>query len=286
MEKNEVAVVKFDVAAIEPDFIETIREEMDGLGSLPMENIKIPAGGGIAFELPTDDPDNPDMVKEVTGIIVAHHPQNSWWAQSYSGANENPDCFSPDGKQGVNTSTGEVRACDGCLMNQFGSAVDAQGRPAKGKACKNLHRLFILQEGALLPVIINIPPTSIKAWKDYLGKRLLLKGKKPSQVITKVSLKKAVSGDGITYSQCVFTKVADLTADIMEQVKPTAELTKQLLASQQQSIAESVPEQAVEVIEAPEQTVPAPFESMPQTRAEAGEAAGVFEEVDDLKAPF
>ena len=37
-----------------------IREELDGLGSIPFDVVKIPSGGGVAFEVPGDDPDNPD----------------------------------------------------------------------------------------------------------------------------------------------------------------------------------------------------------------------------------
>ena len=44
------------------DLHELFSEEMSGL-TPSFERIKIPAGGGIAFEVPGDDPNNPDLVK-------------------------------------------------------------------------------------------------------------------------------------------------------------------------------------------------------------------------------
>lgn len=269
---NELAKVEnFAVANVDADFIASMQEEMAGLGDIPLDNVKIPSGGGIAFEVPGDDPENPDMAKEIIGVVVAHQPQNSYWKQMYNGANESPDCFSTNGKTGTDTKTGEIKNCDTCPMNQYGSAVNAQGQPTKGKACKNLHRIFILQEGALLPIVINIPPTSIKSWKDYLGKRLLLRGKKPVQVVTKVSLKKATSNDGITYSQCVFSKVADLSPEAVKGIEPIIALTKQYIENHQLPPAkpmETIPTMAVD------QQAPHP--------ADVADAQAVFEEV----APF
>lgn len=241
---NELAVInKFDAVPVDEDMLTSFKEEMAGLGTMPIDTIKIPSGGGIAFEVPGEDPDSPDMEKELVGVIVGHKPQNAYWQDAYSGENASPDCFSDDGKTGIDSSTGEVISCDTCPHNQFGSARNVQGQPTKGKACKNLHRIYLLQEGAMFPVIINLPPTSIKSFKDYLAKRLLLKGKKPSQVLTKITLKKATSGDGITYSQCVFSKAGDLSNDIVKSLAATVALTKDLMAIKQQTAPQQVEQQ-------------------------------------------
>lgn len=230
---NELAVIKkYDVVPVDSDIMEAFREEMEGLGNMPIDTIKIPSGGGIAFEVPGEDPDSPDMAKELIGVIVGHKPQNAYWADAYTGENNGPDCYSDDSKTGIDSNTGEVKDCATCPFNQYGSAVNAQGQPTKGKACKNLHRIYLLQEGAMFPVIINIPPTSIKPFKDYLAKRLLLRGKRPHQVLTKITLKKASSNDGITYSQCVFAKAGDLSPEIMKSLEPSIALTKELMSIQ------------------------------------------------------
>lgn len=227
---KEVAVINnYNLAPVDGNFMEVFKEEMDGLGSMPIDTVKIPSGGGVAFEVPSEDPDSPDMVKELVGIIVGHKPQNAYWSEAFTGANASPDCFSDDGKTGLDSRTGEIRDCASCPYNQYGSAVNANGQPTRGKACKNLHRLYFLTEGSMFPVIINLPPTSIKSFKDYLAKRLLLRGKRSYQVLTKITLKKASSGDGIPYSQCVFTKAGDLSPGVVKELEPFIALTKELM---------------------------------------------------------
>ena len=196
-----VPATTFEVTPYDEDVTAMLSEELDGLGSIPFDQVKIPSGGGRAFEVPSDDPDNPDTVTELVGVIVDHHSANGFWKDSFNGGNTAPDCASMDGKLGVITETGCVRACETCPYNQFGSATDGSG-----KACKNMHRIYLLREGEMLPIIVTLPPTSIKPFKEYLAKRVLL-SKPPKrcwQVITKITLKTDVSATGIKYSKAVF----------------------------------------------------------------------------------
>lgn len=88
-------------------------EEMDGL-TPTFERIKIPAGGGISYEVPSDDPNNPDSVKEFKAVILYHHPVNSYYKEKFTGGSNPPDCSSVDGKLGVQGDTGECKACSSC----------------------------------------------------------------------------------------------------------------------------------------------------------------------------
>lgn len=145
MAKNEVATTtekSFELVTLTGELAEAIAEEMDGLGTIPFERAKIPSGGGLAFELPGETEDEPVMSTELTGVILYHHPVNAYWTEQYSGGNEQPDCSSYDGKQGIEGETGEIHDCSKCPHNQFGSN-------GTGKACKNIHRCYILQEGNL-----------------------------------------------------------------------------------------------------------------------------------------
>lgn len=244
MSNELVPQTSFALAPMDNSLLDMIREELDGLGSIPFDFVKIPSGGGVAFEVPGDDPDNPDVVKELTGVIVEHHPMNSYWADAYSGGNAAPDCASMDGKTGIVAATGECIDCSMCKFNQFGSDTDG-----RGKACKNLHRIYILREGEVLPVIFNVPPTSLRPFKDYLAKRLLLKGKRANQVVTRITLKKAQNAGGISYSQAVFSKAADLTPEQMELLQPTIKAVREM--------ARQVPVEFIEQVDSDE---PAPFE--------------------------
>jgi hypothetical protein len=212
MPKNEttaLAIVQdFNLPALVGN--SAMQEEMDGLPTT-FDRIKIPSGGGLAFEVPGDDPDNPDTAREIVGVIVDHHAVNAYWADKYSGQNNPPDCSSLDGKVGVDKD-GQRRTCNSCPLggkDAWGSAEDG-----KGKACKNMHRVYILRDGDIIPLPLTLPPTSIKNFADYIGKRVLAKGRRSFEVLTRVTLKKAVSSGGITYSQAAFSIAGILHQDL------------------------------------------------------------------------
>lgn len=205
--KNELAVVSdFNLVTVSGDLAEAIAEEMDGLGMIPFDRVKIPSGGGLAFEVPGEDEETPETTNELVGAILYHHPVNAYWEEKFSGGNEQPDCSSMDGKQGVVRETGEIRRCADCPYNEFGS-------DGLGKACKNVHRVYLLREDNPVPLILSLPPTSLKYMRDYIGKRILLKGMRCYDAITKITLKKEKNAGGIAYSRAVFTFVGKLPDD-------------------------------------------------------------------------
>lgn len=223
MAKNEVATTEknFNLVTLTGELKEAVAEELDGLGTLPFERAKIPSGGGLAFELPGETEDEPVMSTDLTGVLIHHHPVNAYWKEEYAGGNVQPDCSSHDGKQGVERETGEIHDCSKCPHNQFGS-----GKNGSGKACKNIHRCYILQEGNPVPIILALPPTSLKYIRDYIGKRILLKGLRCYDAVTKITLKKEKSADGITYSRAAFAFVSKLTDEQRAETKAMVEMIK------------------------------------------------------------
>ncbi|MHB8171259.1 MAG: hypothetical protein ACYDG6_06920 [Thermincolia bacterium] len=183
------------------------------------EKIKMPSGGGIAWEIPTED-EKPQVAQELKGVIMDHYLVNAFWEKPFDGDNNPPDCFSLDAMNGHkrDSEAGAINYAGSCLTcnrNQFGSGwkIDPKTQrkvQTKGKACKNIYRIYLLQEGQILPVLIPLPPTSIGNLKDYL-KRLTARMKPYYAVTTKIKLEKAISSDGITYSEAVFAKDGDLS---------------------------------------------------------------------------
>ena len=194
-------------------------EEMDGL-TPSFDSIKIPAGGGISYEVPGDDPSSPDSVKEFKAVILYHHPIHSYYKEKFNGGSNPPDCSSMDGKIGIMGDTGECRSCGSCPLSKFGSGENG------GMACKQKRRVFILREGEILPVLLTIPSASLKEFTKYVT-RLLQKGKKTNSVVTKFSLKKAQNSTGITYSQVVCSVDRALSP---EEQKCIAAMTEQVKA--------------------------------------------------------
>ena len=78
----------------------------------------------------------------------------------------------------------------------------------------------------LYPIILALPPTSLKYIRDYIGKRILLKGLRCYDAVTKIALKKEKSADGITYSRAAFTFVSKLTDEQRAEAKAMVEMIK------------------------------------------------------------
>lgn len=186
--------------------MEAVEEVMGGDFAgmdITLDRVKIPSGGMTAFEVPNYE-DGADeettMVKDIEGVIVHNHPAYSYYRNTFNGGSNPPDCGSFDGVMGVGTPGGN---CANCPMNRYGTA-------GAGKACKNRRMLYILRQGELFPLQLSLPTGSLKEFSKYM-KRLLTKGRKLNQVVTRISLKKATNANGIAYSQAVFTVVRGLS---------------------------------------------------------------------------
>ena len=85
--------------------------------------------------------------------------------------------------------------------------------------------MYLLRENEIFPAILLLPTSSNKEFSKYI-KRLLSKGKKSSNVVTKFSLKKAVNKTGISYSQEQFAMERALTPNENELVGKISEQVK------------------------------------------------------------
>lgn len=190
-------------------------EELSGLDN-EFERIKIPAGGGTMFEFPSSNPDEADMVKDFSAVILYHHPMYVFYNSKFNGSNNPPDCLSVDGITGAGVPGGK---CMNCPNNKFGSGENGS------KACKNKHQMYLLREGEMFPVILSLPTSSNREFSRYI-KRLLSRGKKSDSVVTKFSLKKAVNKTGISYSQVQFSVARELEKTEIELIKNYSEQVK------------------------------------------------------------
>lgn len=192
---NEIAVAE-GIAVLANNNIleEAMADEYAGL-EFSIDRIKLPAGGGTVFELPAEDDGDGDLVKEIVGVIVYNHPAFSYYESAFAGGHAAPDCSSIDGKTGTGNPGGN---CKTCPFNKFGSGE------GQSKKCKNKRMLYIMCEGELFPVMLSLPTGSLKAFSNY-AKRQLAKGRILSQIVTKITLKKATNDKNIVYSQAVFS---------------------------------------------------------------------------------
>ena len=136
---TQIAAVETGFTALANNNIleEALADEYAGL-EFSIDRVKLPAGGGTAFEVPAEDGEDTEMVKDITGVILYNHPAFAYYASAFAGGHAAPDCSSIDGVTGVGTPGGDCRTCP---YNKFGSG-DGQS-----KLCKNKRMLYILREG-------------------------------------------------------------------------------------------------------------------------------------------
>ena len=223
--KNELAPIdNFQIAnryeGMDPELLAELQDQMEDLddeSGIQCRLIKIPAGGGLAYEVQGEDDDDVEYMKEISGVIVFTHRMNGYWPNSYGtgeGEDKIPLCSSMDGKTGLCRDSGEVRSCESCPMNQFGSGTDAKGEASRGKACKNMRRLYMMLDNDPNFYLLTVPPTSIKEVNRQLAKIMGSKGIPYTGLIVSLKLEKAVNAGGIAYSKVVIEKKGLLPAGV------------------------------------------------------------------------
>lgn len=127
--------------------------------------------------------------KTLTGVIVYHHKARGYWEVE---GQQLPTCSGMDGKTGTDEN-GEQHACLNCEFNAWGS-----GKDGRGKACKEMRWLYVLQEGEIIPSRISLPPTSLgqfDAFVTALAQRKIA----PIMKMVRIGLEKT-ERHGFTYS--------------------------------------------------------------------------------------
>lgn len=205
---------------------ELVEENMMGedLGMSDLPRIKFPSGGSTMWTV-LDENGEEDACKELSGVLLYSHQHRGFWMSSLEeSGSQAPDCRSSDGRTGewcqvdddgnvtAERPEGWTGNCGDCAFAQFGS-----GKGGRGQACRLMHRSFLLQENTLLPVIINVPPTSLKPFKTY---RTLLtnNGIAYFRTLTKISLIKETTPDNVAYACADFKKGETLTGEGLQQL--------------------------------------------------------------------
>lgn len=214
MAKSEI-VVAGSFAALAPiegdlGLQDIVNINMGGGGVDPsmLDRVKVPSGGGLAWEVPTIDGES-EPKKELIGVIVGVQNIRSYYASEYTGGNEPPDCASRDGIFGEpasDSAEGYGGACSKCPMSQWGSGKNG------GQACSQRKLLLLLQEDSMLPLVVNVPPSSLRELDKFLL-RLTAKKLPFFKAVVSLKLVKEKSAGGIDYARIApgFIRVLDET---------------------------------------------------------------------------
>lgn len=223
------------------DFCRQIFEEV-GVARADLTKIKVPGGGGSAFEVPTLG--EPEYRRTMDCVIVySKNRQRVWYARSLeeSGGGTAPDCQSFDDIHGFGIrdipeaiaaaearengedppeprryECGDGKSADSCPWKRWGSKRLGNGRTGSGQDCAEQAHLFFFHGKQLLPMLMVVPPTSVANWKAYRN-GLAKYGTFPNQVITTIGLEPATSEGGIDYSRLTFKAERSLAEDQVTQ---------------------------------------------------------------------
>lgn len=218
---SEIQPVKdFALSVISnPELKEAIQANFEGADEIRFERVKMPSGGGLSFETLGENGEA-QPVAELSGIIVDKYRINTRWEERFSGEVTAPLCVSLDARHGVGDPGGDCRACQ---FNQWGSGPDG-----RGKACKNLHRVYLLPLDRALPKLITMPPTSLGNFESYM--RFLSDNFKPFYtVVTRVKLEKATNKGGIQFSRAVLSRIGEVPKEHLAAVKGYIETMRPLM---------------------------------------------------------
>ena len=190
--------------SVAPEEIEAMQEAFAmniGSGSVSefdLPRIKVNPGTAL-WLIPTLDGE--ETAQRIEGVVVFARDTRVYY-QSKDAGNTPPDCSSLDGITGVGKPGG---ACADCPLAKWDSAQDASG----GQACKQVKHLFILRGESMFPEIVSLPPTSLKAARQFLT-RLTTQGIPYAKALIAIELEKAQNPQGKTYGKAVFRFVRRL----------------------------------------------------------------------------
>lgn len=207
-----------DVADVDTGFTkEELAEDIEGL-QLGFQRVKIPSGGQLQFELPGEDPDNPDYSKTLEGVILYSHNASAYWptGEAYDDSNP-PSCQSTDGKVGYGAPGG---LCATCPYNQYGSDMNPKGT-GKGKACKNQRIIYLLRSGDTMPIQVSLSPTSITPYSQFVNAAFVARRRGVCGSVVQIALKKKSNGKE-DYSVATFKRLYDFAGEELAQVRAYA----------------------------------------------------------------
>lgn len=230
VEKNSFAITKSP-----PDLLPSILRENVGEKINPgdLERVCMPTGGNIAWNIVNDNGED-TVSQELVGVIIQHGTRRRYYALSKDDKDAEsgpPDCSSDDGIVGFGMFKGDAgpkrRACATCPKNQWGTRMKG-GEATKGKACSERKVLFLLRKDDMLPLVVDLAPTSIKPMREFMM-RLTRQGRPVTSVVVSLSLEKA--GDKVNpYSVLVPKVYGHLCPEDAENMRKVSEALRPYFA--------------------------------------------------------
>lgn len=195
----------YAIMGVDPQELASIMSENTGgekFSPFELDRVKVPAGGGTTWTVPSITGEV--EAKTLEGIIIAQRNVRSYWPDAFSGTGTPPSCSSQDGVLGIGDPGG---ACDICPLAEFGS-----GPNGRSQACKTAKLLFLLRPESVLPMLVSIPPSSLKVMRSFMlqmtGQEMPFYG-----AIVGLGLSRDKNADGVMFSKVAPSIVRRLSPD-------------------------------------------------------------------------
>ncbi len=118
-------------------------------------------------------PDDPDEVAQHIGVVFlrANMHAKTFYLKKFTedgSDGQRPDCYSYDGvAPSPNAANPQAKKCQGCPRNVWGSRIGDDGE-SKGRECSDNARVAISAPDKLEPMLLRVPPASLKGMREML----------------------------------------------------------------------------------------------------------------------
>lgn len=214
-----VPVEDYAALSTERGGVEMLRTHLreNEISEFDLGRVKVPTGGATQWQVPTLE--GYDTRETLQGVIVLSKNSRSYWETPYEEGegNDPPDCSSNDAIRATKANDeidipaqreeeSGMLLCDTCAYSEWGSS-HAGGR---GQACRMTRQLFLMVPEKMLPLVLSLPPTSLKPASSYfLG--LIDYGIEAKQVITEIGLERIAGPPA--FSKATFRMAGRLDPD-------------------------------------------------------------------------
>lgn len=208
IEPTDVPVLPFDVYASGG---EKLAKYYADLGAeeenVPLYRATVGSGGATVFDITTGIDALDTTAESICGVIMYAHEMNVFFDEALTG--EPPVCTSPDGITGKDRLTGEECSCENCPRNQM-----KDGR----KECRNKVRLYMLTAGTPVPLCLDVPPASLRAWNRYRRSLRHFGFLEPHEILTECTLESLMNPQKKKYCRLKFRMLGKLEPEAVEKI--------------------------------------------------------------------
>lgn len=165
-----------------------------------------PVKGEALWKIPTLE--GHETAQSIEGVIVFARDTRAYYPGKEI-KNQPPDCSSLDGITGVAKAGVNLGGpCAKCPQAQWDSAADGSG----AQGCKQSKQLFMLRGTSMFLEVVSLPPTSLKAVRQFFLK-LVTQGIQYHQCIIRIDLVETKNAQQQVYGKADMKFVRRLSAD-------------------------------------------------------------------------